>query len=325
MALGFVDRGQALLDHRFPLPLTLPFTAAMARTEGIGSNQLTSLVHAGLLRRMLTGVYVAAQAPDTLSLRADGLSLVVPQSCVVTDRAAGWLHGAGMILAPGAHLRTPPVTVFDRKRGGRLRNDLTASGQRMMLKRDVMVVNGLSVTTPLRTACDLGRLLHRDSALAALDSMLRLEAFGQGELCAEVEVFKGYRGVRQLRALAPLADKRSQSFGESVLRLRWLDCADLPRPVPQVPVRSPAGYDYALDLGVEELRFGAEYDGEEFHGIDATEHDQDRRSWITGTLRWTLRVARRANVFGVHQDIDSMLYAGIAEARAALGDPRVII
>ena len=70
-----------------------------------------------------------------------------------------------------------------------------------------MEVLGLRVTTPLRTACDLGRLLSRDRAFAALDTMLRLGAFDAEELWAETERFRGMRGVRQLRAFAPLADR----------------------------------------------------------------------------------------------------------------------
>ena len=88
-----------------------------------------------------------------------------------------------MILAPNDHLLTPPVSMFVNRKGGRLRNELTRSGQRLLPKSDVMEVQGVLVTTPLRTACDLGRLLHRDSAFAALDAMLRLGAFDRDELC----------------------------------------------------------------------------------------------------------------------------------------------
>jgi hypothetical protein len=325
MAIPFFDPRQPLLDTRFPLSLDHPFTRAQAAAAGIRSNDLTRLVRQGLLRRMLPGVYVAAQATDTLELRVEALRLVVRPGAVVTDRTAGWLHGAEMILAPGDHLVTPPLSVFDRKRGGRFRNDLTASGQRMMPVRHLVDFGGLLVTTPLRTACDLGRLLHRDAAFAALDAMLGLEAFTVEELCAEVEWFKGYRGVRQLRALAPEADGRSKSPGESVLRRRWLDCPGLPRPDLLVKVPGPDGVTYELDLAVRELRFGAEYDGEKYHGPEQLEHDTTRRRWITEEELWVLRVLRKANVYGVHADAESILRAGIRAARAALGDPRTFI
>ena len=52
------------------------------------------------------------QLEDTLALRVDVLKLVVPPDCVVTDRTAGWLWGALMILAPNDHLQTPRVSVL---------------------------------------------------------------------------------------------------------------------------------------------------------------------------------------------------------------------
>ena len=52
---------------------------------------------------------------------------------------------------------------------------LARSGERTLGPDDLMRVGGIWVTTPLRTALDLGRLLRRDQALAGLDAMLRLE------------------------------------------------------------------------------------------------------------------------------------------------------
>ena len=322
MSLPFLDPAQALLDGRFPLPLDAPFTTAQAAQCHISATALTRLVRAGLLRRMVSGVYVAAQAKDTLRLRAAALRLVVPPGGVVTDRTAGWLHGAPRILTPGDHLEVPRLSVFHRSRGCRLRNGLTSSGQRMMPDSDVMMVDGVLVTTPLRTACDLGRLLKRGQAFAALCMMLRLGSFSQEELLEAATGFKGFRWVRQLRQLAPEADGRVQSPGEAAVLRGWLDCPGLPRPEPQRPVRAPrwvSGGLYFVDLGVDDLRFGVEYDGERFHGVDQVEHDEDRRDWITGEERWVLRVVGRHNVYGSTRNLDEILHAGIVEARRTVG------
>jgi hypothetical protein len=304
----------------FPLALDAPFTTAQARSQGITPNQLTRLTEAGFLRRILRGVYVATQVPDTRQLRAAALRLVVPANAVVTDRTAGWLLGARRIDAPNAHLEIPPLSVFSTRAGLRLRNDLCVSGERRLLKQDITEIDGVRVTTPLRTACDLGRLLHRDQAIAALDSLSRLRAFSRDELVAEIGRFRGYRGVRTLRPLAHLVDGRSESPSESVLRLRWLDCPSLPKPEPQVPVAGPNGTTYWLDLGVEELRFGAEYDGAEFHSSDEDRaHDEDRRNWMRRNLGWTIEVFRRESIYGQHQDVQERLRAGIRTARRQLG------
>ena len=67
--------------------------------------------------------------------------------------------------------------MFKHADAGRLRNKLATSGERTVLPRDLMDVGGLCVTTPLRTALDLGRFLTRDQALSALDALLRLGLF----------------------------------------------------------------------------------------------------------------------------------------------------
>ncbi len=317
MLRAYVDPGQVLLDSRFPLSLAAPFTLEEARGAGLHSTQVSRLCQAGFLRRLLSGVYVAAQVPDSLELRAAALSLVVPPDAIVTDRTAGWLHGTAMVLAPNDHLATPPVSMFLNRKGARLRNELTRSGQRLLPKADVTEVHGIRVTGPLRTACDLGRLLHRDSAFAALDAMLRLGRFDREELCDAAGGFRGMRGVRQLRALAPLADPRSESLGESVLRLRWLDLSTLPKPEPQIEVVRPGRWSYWVDLGVEELRYGVEYFGEEWHLRTARQRQRDQRrlAWLRDEEDWLIRPVTKANVFGVHRDIESILLAGVRTAR----------
>lgn len=282
-----------------------PFTARDALSDRATYPMLRRFVRLGLLAHPVRGVYHAPDLPDDLALRVAVLRLVVPRDAVVTDRSAGWLWGADMILAPGAHRVTPDVTIFCPP-GRRLRLGLVDSGERMLAPADVADLGGLRVTTPLRTACDLGRLLHRDQALAALDSLSRTGAFRPDDLALATTRFKGYRGVIQLRALVPIVDPGAESPGESIMRMRWYD-AGLPRPACQVPVPAPYGGSYHLDLGVEQERFAAEYDGEAFHGEDQREHDEQRRDWIRNELGWTLVVLRRDNVHGHGQDAEALL------------------
>ena len=292
--------------------MPFPFTTATALEAGASFARLRAWVGAGLLEHPVRGVYHSPLLRDDLELRLAVLRLVVPEDCVVTDRTAGWLWGADMILAPGDHLVVPRVSVFGTP-GNRLRNGLVESGERSLSDEDVVSMSGLRVTSPLRTACDLGRLLHRDQAFAAMDSMATLGKFTVQDLVRSVPRFRGYRGVVQLRSLSPLIDPKSQSPGESVLRLRWIDVG-LPRPECQIPVSSPYGGTWWLDLGDRGCRLAAEYDGEEFHGEDQQAHDRRRRGWLRRTQGWTIVVARRDNVYGRHQDIDTLLREGAAEA-----------
>lgn len=320
MLRAYVEPGQPLLDHRFPLPIDRPFTYQQAAATGLQTRELGRLCEEHYLRRMVAGVYVATQVSDSISVRAAALRLVVPPDAVITDRTAGWLFGANMILAPGAHLVVPPVSVFLNRRGGRLRNGLVDSGQRYMADDDVMEVHGLAVTTPIRTACDLGRLLHRDRAFAALDSMLRLGEFSREDLVEYAERYRGMRGVRQLRAFAPMADGRAQSPGESVLRLRWLDLLTLPRPDLQIPVERPGEWPYCLDVGVACLRWAVEYDGEEWHlrTREQRVHDRQRRDWMRTEEGWLIDAVTKENLWGPKRDIESILVNGHKDARARL-------
>lgn len=288
-------------------PVDRPFSAREAHEAGLRADRLTSLVSAGVLRRPTKGVYVDAQLEDTLDLRAAVLRLVVPDGYFLTDRVAAWLHGADMALAPGDHLAVPRLTVYRLPSGSRLRRAITVSGERTVLPRELTVVRGLVVTTPLRTAMDLGRLQPRDLAMAGLDALLRHGLYDVDQLVEELPRMRGLRGVRQLRTLLPLADAGSESAGESALKLRW-DDAGLRRCRCQVPVLRPDGRHWWIDLGDEEERIGAEYDGEAWHSSPAQRAaDALRRAYLRDEAGWLLGVFTREHVFGPRQDATERL------------------
>ncbi len=110
----------------FPLPLDGPFTRTTAAEAGLTGPVLDLLVRRGLLKRPLHGVYVAAQAPDTLAMRAHTAQLVVSEDSVITDRSAAWLHGV-TILERGAHLAAPRISAFNVN-DSRIRRDGVLAG-----------------------------------------------------------------------------------------------------------------------------------------------------------------------------------------------------
>jgi hypothetical protein len=306
------------LDESFPLPLDMPFTTRAARQQGVTPLNLTKLCEEGLLRRLFQGVYVASQAGDSIPLRTSALRLVVPEDCVVCDRHAGWLHGATMVLHPNEHLELMPISVFRPSGKGRLRNGLAASGERNLEAEDVMEIDGLRVTTPLRTAWDLGRTRFTEPAISALDAMLGLDVFTHEELLAGIERFRRMRWITTLRAIAPLADARSESPGESVLRLRWIEC-QLPQPIPQYEVFRCGRFLARLDLANPDMRFAAEYDGAEWHSsAEQRAHDEHRRADVSEE-GWLVRPFTSSNVFGRNRDCEALLIAGAREARQRFG------
>lgn len=305
-----------LLGDEFPLPPDEPFTRAQARAAGIDPRLLRVLLDEGLLRRVLRGVYAANQAPDSVLFRAQAVALVIPECAVVTDRTAAWLHGVP-ILERGAHLVAPPVSVCESV-DSRVRRPEVDGRRRQLLPHDVMEIHGVRVTTPLRTSLDLGRRLWRFDALAAIDGFLRI-GVDHELLLSEIERFRGHRGVRQLRWLAPLGDKRSESPGESALRLHWYD-ACLPKPEAQLWILDAGGRElYRLDLALPEARYAAEYDGEEHHSsTEDLTHDEDRRAWIRNERGWTIDSFRKDAVYGRNTDITKRLREGLRAARSSL-------
>ncbi|PUA81946.1 hypothetical protein [Nocardioides currus] len=310
-----------LLPTGWPLPPDEPFTLRDARAAGV-HRKLPALLASRAVRRPLRAVYVSSAVPDSVGLRAACVSLVMPPGCFVTDRCAGWLHGADMTLAPNEDVLVPRVTFFRPSDEGRLRNGLCISGERLVRADDLVEVNGILATSRLRTALDLGRLQKPDVALAGMDSMARLGGVEIAELVAAVDRLKGQRGVVQLRELAPIVDGGSESFGESAMRRRWHG-AGLPWPSTQIPIVVDGVEIFRLDLGLEDLMYAAEYDGRRCHTADADrEHDGRRRAWLATNRAYAIEKLDHRNVFGVDQDAQERLADGYARARETFASRR---
>lgn len=240
--MDFRDHGQLPLDLTGTSLLDGPFTPAMARAAGVSRWALGRMLEEGRVRRLLRGVYVAATLAETTDLRARAAGLLLPADAVVVDRTAAWVHGVD-VPRPRPHL-LPPVEAVTRHSRGRAGRRLGA--------RDVSAVGGVRVTTPLRTATDLGRRLPPAHALGVVDAFLRLGLCTHRELLAELPRFGRHAGAVQLRHVVALADARAHDPAESALRFHWYS-ARMPTPVPGLVV---AGVALRLALGLPTQRFG---------------------------------------------------------------------
>lgn len=303
---------QAHLGDDFPLP-SEPFTAGDASAAGVRRPALAAMTRAGLLRNPIKGVYVPAQVADDIASRLACLRLVVPEDAVVVDRHAGWAQGANMLLLPNEHLHAQPVSMFLPAGRGRLRNKLADSGERSFGTNDLTVVDGVRMTTPLRTALDLGRQRWPEPALTALDALHRLGTFSVEELLSEIDRFAGMRWVTTLRHVAPHTDGRSQSGGETVVRWRWKQLP-VPPPEPQVEVRSDGRVAF-VDVGNEDLRFGVEFQGVEWHSGDREQDDEIRFRWLRGDADWVIEPVWTPDVYGSER-LDEIILAGVRRARS---------
>ncbi len=306
-----------LLGPESGLPLDRPFTRREALAH-IPVRRLDALVRDGLVVSPLRGVMHVAGLADGLELRVACAKLVVPDDVVITDRTAGWLHLAPMVLAPGDHLQVPTVDVF-RPTGKRVRRDFMRSGERTLERHEIVEIDGLRVTSKLRTTCDLGMQLPRRPAFAAMCSMMKVADFTPDDIRRQADTrFKGYRWVTQLRGLAPIVHGGFDSPGECAIGLCWHDEGNLPPYVCQHPVAGPDGPCF-LDLAVPELRYAAEYDGVRWHGLEQSAHDERRREYLREEGGWMIDVLRDHHVTGTAPVAGDILRSGIERARRRLG------
>ena len=283
---------------------------------GVTKPLIDELVARDVIRRVTRATYVASQVDDSIELRARALGLVVPESAIVVDRTAAWLHGVDL-LRRGIREELPEIQLFQRE-GTRIRRVGVEGGRRTLLDVDVSVVHGIRVTTPLRTALDLGRLLWRFDGLAALDAFAH-SGVSVHQMLHELPRFRGARGVVQLRSLVPLVDGRAESPAESALRLHWYD-AGLPRPEVQWWIEIDGVETFRLDLALPDEGFAAEFDGEAFH-TGQTDRDADavRRALVAREHRYHFEIFTKADIYVPGADPCPRLLTGRRTARIGRG------
>lgn len=287
-----------------------PFTWSMIRDSGVAREQLTAWVTNRQVRRILQGVYVRSDAPDDPRARARAAALVMRPFAVVCDRSAAWIHGVDTFEFRELEI-LPPLETWVLRNHSRIRRRACAGGQRDLAGGDIMTIGEIRLTTPLRTALDLGCRLSRREALAALDGFRRVHGLTHKDFERELPRYRRRRGVVQLRQLIPLADGRSESPGESWTRLCIVDDG-LPCPTPQYWLVHRGVPIFRLDLAYPACRVAIEYDGSEFHdSVDQREHDAKRREWLR-RHGWTVIVVRKDSFTG------DVLAAWLIELRRAL-------
>lgn len=275
---------------RCALPLDRPFTRDEARRSGVGRRALERLLEQGSVVRLLRGVYAGAALVDDPGTRVRAVAMAVGSSAddaVVVDRTAAWLHGVDVL-----GWEQGPVPVDLRRTPGS-----AAAG---WAPGDVRAVGPLRVTSPLRTAVDLGRGGSEAFAAVAMDRMLRVGALRHTELLAELARWSGRAGAARLRSLAVAADGRARTPGESVLRLGWHRAA-LPTPTPGLLVRAGDRL-VRLALGVADRQFGAVLSGQLDRG-EATTRDLaflTDQGWRVVLLREDRVVREDAALWGAH-------------------------
>ena len=242
--------------------------------ELLGRRRLETLIDAGDLVKVWTGVYAPPEVDDLTRLR--GLDLRAGQRvpiCLATAaRAYGFdtedevdLH----VLNPAyGQLRRADGLVIHRREGAPLR-----------------MIEGRLATTPAWTAVEVARSLRRPRALATLDLALRTGTCNRQDLhMAAVEQF-GRRGIVHVRELIPLAEAAAESPMESEARLVMHDHA-LPKPELQHRIVDRDGITWRVDFAWPDRRLAVEYEGFDYHSSpDDLRQDRRKRNALS-RINW---------------------------------------
>jgi hypothetical protein len=273
------------------LPST-PFTSATACDLGLPRKQLDRLVDERVLRRVLRGVYVRCEIPDTLHTRIAAAALVLRPFVVICDRTAAWVHGVDTFEYHELEI-LPPLETHALRGHNRSRRAGCHPGVRDLAPQDVMYIDGVPITTPLRTSLDLACKLSARGGLAALDAFMRHHGVTAFEQRTGLVRYFRRRGVVQARRLVPHADPRAESPGESWVRWEIIDHG-LPTPELQWWVRDEFGrLRYRVDLAYPKHRIAVEFDGREFHSKpEQRALDRQRRKWLRDR-GWTVIVVTK--------------------------------
>lgn len=276
---------------------TWPFVGAEVVRDGV----LTKRVLHSLYLPIYPGVYAPRGVDLTARQRARAAWLWSGRRAVVSGLSAAGLHGSKWVEPT-----RPAELVHTNRRSPAMLVVHTDA----LLPGEIVRVDGVPLTTPARTAFDLGRRLPTSSAVQRIDALMNATRLTVPDIERVAIGHPGVRGLRALRQTLQLVDGGAQSPYETLTRLMLID-GGLPAPETQLAVRDQYGSAVAyLDMGWREYRVGVEYDG--------AQHWSDRRQRRRDVERFADLEALGWAIVRVTSDMLRTPAAVVARVRAAL-------
>jgi REase_MTES_1575 len=247
--------------------------------EAVGDGEVSMRELRRFYQPVYPGVYVPRGVELSAIQRARAAWLWSRRRGVVAGLSASALLGAKWIN-PGrsaelihSNRRTPPM--------------LTVHTDQLS-PDETIEVDGMSVTTPARTAFDLGRRLGLKESVQRIDALMHATQLKVLEIESTIHAHQGVRGLSQLHRALALVDGGAESPYESLTRLMLVG-AGLPAPQTQLPVLDEFGFVVAyVDMGWPEYRVAVEFDGAQ-HWSNASQRSRDiERLAELEALGWTI-------------------------------------
>lgn len=261
-----------------------PFTTAEAALAGVSSSSLRG----GPWRHIFRNVWAHEDVEDSRETRLAAVRLVLGKHAFVCGLTAAWLYGID------ARDKRWDLVWVGCPTGSRLRTRAGCYTREITVDvTDLDLLNGVLLTTPVRTLYDCARWLAPAERLVVADALAHDGLVTPDELSAYRNRHKGIRDVRRVDDVIKAMEPLSESPMETRLR-HLLVAAGLPRPTAQHVVRDPSGGFVArLDLAYLGCRLAIEYDGA-FHWDQRRE--DDRRRDAVRDLGWTVLVVSASDL-----------------------------
>jgi hypothetical protein len=284
------------------------FTAAQALSCGLSRSTLDARAKRGLLVREHPSVFAIGGTPRTWQREVMAAVLSVGEPAAASHRTAAELWGMTsrrggsieVVTRRWDRVRRPPFAVHE-------------SGD--LVETDIVLVDGIPVTTAARTVVDLGAIAPKWLVASCLDTALRKRLLTVGQ----VYRFMGRvakRGRRGVGVIRPMIEERegwdgvTESELEDLFR-RVVVATGLKMPDAQYElVDGDGGFVCRADFAYPDRRVLIELDSEGFH-MDRATFRTDRikqnralsLGWQTYRFTWHDLTERRAAVIRILADI----------------------
>lgn len=233
-------------------------------TEALAAGRVTRRTLRSRHQMVYRNVYLPKGQPLTPVNRAVAAWLWSGRNATVAGLSAAALHGSQWI---------DPRFPAELNRAEACDGSIVIHREKLC-GDEISIVRGIPVTTPARTAFDLGRRKGLTTSVIRLDALANATGLKPSDIEAVADVHRGSRGVVQLRRVLDLMDGGAESPQETRTRLLLLR-AGLRKPQTQIVVRDWFGIPFArVDMGYEEYKVGVEFDGPQ-HWTDPARRTAD--------------------------------------------------
>jgi len=211
------------------------------------------------------GVHVRRGTAITLRVRTEAAVVWSGPPVAVTGLAAAALHGSKWV--------DDGVPIGLNRPARRAVSGIVVTEDRLF-GDEVCQVDGLPVTTPARTAFDLGRWMEPDRAVEALDALANATGLEPVDVERLAGAHRGVRGLCRLHKVLSMVDGGAESPPETRTRLLLIR-SGLPAPETQIEIIDAYGHAYIrLDMGWRKWKVAIEYDGKH-HWTSSRQRSRD--------------------------------------------------